>query len=90
MSLAYGRRQKALAGLDNVSHRYGNENFEKMTETAKRLLRYAESFGLDVESFQGPKGLVSSIAAFQAFAKKDLLSNEKWNKLCVLPLGNII
>lgn len=75
MKMGSGRQQKTLAGLDNVSHRYGHENFEKMVLTTRKLLDFAEGQGADVSSFQGPSGLESSIKAFQAFAKHEIFSH---------------
>ena len=70
--LSCGQEQATLAGLDNVSHRYGHENFDKMRETVRRLLNYADCFGVVTSGFAQ---LQESISAFQSFAKRDMLSH---------------
>jgi hypothetical protein len=70
--LSCGQEQATLAGLDNVSHRYGHENFDKMRDMVRRLLNYADCFGLDTVGFAQ---LEESISAFQSFAKRDMLSH---------------
>jgi hypothetical protein len=72
IQLSCGQEQATLAGLDNVSHRYGHENFDKMRDTSAKLLNYADCFGLDTAGFAN---LQESISAFQAFAKSDMLSH---------------
>lgn len=43
---ATARKQKTLAGLDNISFRYGSENFDTMRDLVARVVSYGDLLGL--------------------------------------------
>lgn len=60
-------QQKVLTGLDNISQRYGNENFEDLRQLVRRICDMApHQLGAHVDS------LISRIDAYQTFLKTEL------------------
>ena len=77
VKLGTGGQQKALAGLDNISQRFGNENFDDLRELVRRIC--------DVSPHQTTsrrEQLLSMIDDFQAFLKREFIKHLKPTSTC--------
>ena len=76
-TLATGGQQKILTGLDNISQRYGNENFEDLRALVLRVCDTA------LHLFPShKKNLLTRIDKFQDFLKRDYVNHLRPTSTC--------